>query len=314
MTVHMYICTYLKMNIFRGTCHIIEPLLEYNSLFLCCVSGLMSLNSLRATKTIRDMMENDEVVDALSTMISLVTSRTMHVEQSRILQQETSDETEKIKGLWRMLSPSMYALMFCRFIDAMSAEIYVISYPVIFESEFGINSTVGGYLNAAANVFSYLVLSLIIRYSDRTALFQYPYHIMMVVTICIIGNMSYVVFYAEWIAYSLHWIMRRFHIVVSGLAMVSRLYLVPPDAFNRITSIVGMLKTGGYLIGSAVGPILCTVSFKLPFLVMAVMNTVAVLVVGIVFYFRRKYLSSLDLGDDTKGNYLMMERAYYEKK
>lgn len=190
----------------------------------------------------------------------------------------------------------------------------MISYPVIFEVEFGINSTVGGYLNAAANIFAFLVLSLIMRLSTHSVLCQYPYHIIIVVGIFIIGNISYVVFYAEWIAYSLHWIIRRFHIVVSGCGMVSRLYLCPQDKFNQITSTVGALKTGGYLIGSAVGPILCALSFKLPFLVMASINIVAVIAVGVVYLHRRNFLLSLNMAEESNDDYLSMERAYYERQ
>merc|ERR1719242_3033220 len=112
------------------------------------------------------------------------------------------------------------------------------------------------------------------RSPHHFAFCQYPYHIMIVVGIFIVGNISYVVFYAQWIAYSFHWIIRRLHIVVSGCGMVSRLYLCPQHKFNRITSTVGAFKTGGYLIGSAIGPILCSVSFKLPFLIMASINII----------------------------------------
>ncbi len=69
---------------------------------------------------------------------------------------------------------------------------------------------------------------------------------MLVAVVFAVGNVLFTVFYAEWIAYSVHWVIRRIVVVLMGCEMVSRLYLCPPAAFGKVTSIGGMLKTVGY--------------------------------------------------------------------
>ena len=87
---------------------------------------------------------------------------------------------------------------------------------------------------------------------------QYPYDIMMSVALAVVGAALYSVFYAEWNAYSVHLVIRKMHGVVLSLEMVSRLYLCPPAAFAKVTSIAGMLATVGFTTGATLGPILLT--------------------------------------------------------
>jgi len=73
------------------------------------------------------------------------------------------------------------------------------------------------------------------------------------------------------------------------------------------------MKNAGYLLGAVMGPILYTVSERLPFTVMAAMNIGLIFVVGVMFFFRWKKLSAMDFDDDVNGNYLLMERANNNK-
>ena len=134
-----------------------------------------------------------------------------------------------------------------------------------------------------------------------------------VMTLMLLGQVCYIVFYAKWVAYAVHWIMCRMHIVVCVIDMISRVYLCPQSAFNRITSIGGILKSLGYLIGAAVGPILYGISGTVPFMVMAAANIVILVVTTVVFIHRRRYLLGLEFDDEVKAQYLLMEKAYYVK-
>ena len=149
------------------------------------------------------------------------------------------------KGKW--LTPPTAVLLVIVFITAVSGSLYVASFPLPFAEDFGINSTVGGYLDAAANVFSFIVLSVFLRYSSSSKLCRYPFDVVLIAAVFAVGNVLFTVFYAEWIAYSVHWVIRRIVVVLMGCEMVSRLYLCPPAAFGKVTSIGGMLKTIGYL-------------------------------------------------------------------
>lgn len=100
------------------------------------------------------------------------------------------------------------------------------------------------------------------------------------------------------------------HIVVIGIDMISRVYLTAPSVFNRIASIGGMLRSLGYLVGSAVGPNVLSISTKVPFLIMAIINFSIAMLVITVFIYRRRYLMKMEseFEDNVKGNYLMMEK------
>ena len=106
------------------------------------------------------------------------------------------------------------------------------------------------------NVFSLVFLSILLKSSSKSPIFQYPYDVLLIAVVFVIGNVLFFVFYENWIAYSVHWILRRITTAMLGVQMVSRLYLCPPAAFNKVTSIAGMLKSGGYLSGAVLGPIL----------------------------------------------------------
>ena len=124
----------------------------------------------------------------------------------------------------------------------------------------GINSTVGGYLNAAASVFGFVLLTLFLRFSESSILCRYPSNMLLIPSVIVLCNASYVAVYEPWIAYSAHWVLRKQHVVILGLEMVSRLYLCPPAAFNKVTSMAGVMKNAGYFLGAVMGPILCMLS------------------------------------------------------
>ena len=131
----------------------------------------------------------------------------------------------------------------------------------------------------------------------------------MIAGVFAVGNVLFVVFYAEWIAYSVHWIIRWINVSMFGVQMVSRLYVCPPAAFNKVASIGGMLKAVGFLSGSSLGPILFTADDRLPFVVMAALNVLLMIVVATVYVYRLRILSAMEFDDDIKGQYLLMERA-----
>ena len=69
-----------------------------------------------------------------------------------------------------------------------------------------------------------------------------------------------------------------------------------------------------YLTGATIGPILFSVSHKLPFVVMAVLNIILIVVVGAVYVYRLRILSAMEFDDDVEGQYLLMERANNNRK
>ena len=224
------------------------------------------------------------------------------------------DETsEAVSSTTKWLTAPTIVLLIIVIITAFCNSLYATTFSLIFAQDFGISSTVGGYLDAAANIFSFIVLSLFLKYSTKSALLQYPFDILSIAIVFVIGHILFFLFYAEWIAYSVHWIIRRMTIVMMGLQMVSRLYLCPPAAFNKVTSIAGLLRTTGFLSGSTLGPILFTVNHRLSFVVMAVMNIILFIVVSTVYVYRNRKLSAMEFDDETKGQYLLMERAMNHK-
>ncbi len=76
----------------------------------------------------------------------------------------------------KWLTPPTAVLLVLVFVTAVSGSLYVASFPLPFAEDFGINSTVGGYLDAAANVFSFIVLSVFLRYSTSSKLCRYDDH------------------------------------------------------------------------------------------------------------------------------------------
>ena len=208
----------------------------------------------------------------------------------------------------RLSAPSL-VLLAISFLTAVSGSLYVSSFALPFVEDFGVDSEVSGYLDATANVFSFLVLSAILKFASNYDLLQYPFDILMTAGVIAAGNLLFAVVYAEWIAYTVHWVIRRMAIVVMGCELVSRLYLCPPAAFGAVTSIGGTLKTIGYLIGGTSGPLLFTASHKLPFIVVGVLNILLCVIVGVFYVYRLRILSAMEFDDETKGHYLLMERA-----
>lgn len=219
--------------------------------------------------------------------------------------QHSTEESTSIK--W--LNAPVLVLLLVVVITAFCGTLYATSFSLVFAQDFGINSTVGGYLDAAANVFSFILLTVFLKFSSKCSLFQYPFDILLIAVVFVIGNVLFTVFYTEWIAYSVHWIIRRITVTMMGVQMVSRLFLCPPEAFNKVASIAGLLTTTGYLSGATLGPILFMLEKRLPFMVMAVLNIMLIVVVSTVYVHRRRVLSAMDFDDDVKGQYLLMERA-----
>ena len=209
----------------------------------------------------------------------------------------------------KWLSAPSFVLLAISFLTAVSGSLYVASFALPFAEDFGISSAVSGYLDATANIFSFLVLSAILKFSTKYDLLQYPFDILMTAGVFAAGNLMFAIFYAPWIAYTVHWIIRRIVVVVMGCEMVSRLYLCPPAAFGAVTSIGGMIKTIGYLTGATIGPLLFAASHKLPFIVCTVLNILLCVIVGVVYVYRLRILSAMEFDDETQGHYLLMERA-----
>merc|ERR1719385_242701 len=226
----------------------------------------------------------------------------------KVQEDDSAMDSDTVSGSSGLNAP-IFVLLVISLVTAVSGSLYVASFPLPFAADFGIDSEVGGYLDAAANVFSFLVLSVFLKYSSSSKLCRYPFDILLIAAVFAIGNLLFMVFYAEWIAYSVHWVIRRISVVVMGCEMVSRLYLCPPAAFNKVTSIGGMIKTIGYLTGATIGPLLFTASHKLPFIVCAVLNILLCVIVGVVYVYRLRILSEMDFDDETKGSYMLMERA-----
>jgi len=241
--------------------------------------------------------------------ISVVSPRTRRTRGISMYPDTVHEEDDDQK--W--LTAPVAVLLVAVFISAVTGSMYVASFPLPFAEDFGIHSTVGGYLDAAANVFSFLVLTVFLKYSSSSVLCRYPYDMVLIAAMFAVGNLLFMAFYAEWIAYSVHWIIRRIVVVLMGCEMVSRLYLCPPAAFGKVTSIGGLLKTIGYVVGAAVGPLLFSLNHRLPFAVMAVLNIILVVVVCTVYLLRKRVLSLIHFDEDTKGQYLLMERALNNK-
>lgn len=152
-------------------------------------------------------------------------------------------------------------------------------------------------------------MPLFLKLSSRYTPLQYPYDILVLSAVYVIGNVMFFVFYTKPIAYSVHLIICRMSMVIYGMLTMSTLYLCPQTAFNKMESISRALMSAGYLIGSALGPILFTVHHQLPFMVIAALNSMLVIVIVAVYVYRKRILSAKDFDDDIKEQYLLMERV-----
>ena len=83
-------------------------------------------------------------------------------------------------------------------------------------------STAGEYLDAVANIFSFTVLSVFSKYSTKSALLQHSCDILSIDIVFVIGHILFFLFYAEWIAYSVHWIIPKMTIVMMGIQMLRK--------------------------------------------------------------------------------------------
>ena len=133
-----------------------------------------NLNVLNLSKTVSVKLKDDEIVETFSIMATITADRTLTIAQSRTIYGDEEDDDMAPTSWWKNVSASMYALLIVVFLDAMCAEMYFIAYPVVFETDFGISTTVTGYVNIAGNIFSYLMLSVMVKYTNRWKLFQYP--------------------------------------------------------------------------------------------------------------------------------------------
>merc|ERR1719295_554340 len=172
------------------------------------------------------------------------------------------------------------------------------------------DSSVAGWLDATANIFCFLVVTLFLKFKDHSPLFRYPFDITLFVMVFLIGNILFAVFYAEWIAYSVHWII--FFLPKNAIVaeMLSRLYLCHPSGFNTVTAITGFLKTGALLSGAVLGPIFFVIHHTLPFMVAVALSAVVIVLMGTVYCYRLRLLSAMEFDEEIKGHYLLMERAY----
>lgn len=236
-------------------------------------------------------------------------SNTDKHDQVRGAKTNAESQSEVKIPLLKLLSPSMFILLGIVFLSGLFQKMYTSSYPIVFVSHFGISATVGGYLNAAAALFAFLVLSILLKLSSRSKVFQYPYDVIFLFGMFMFGNVLYVVFYAPWIAYSFHWVICLLPAVMRGGEMVSRLYLCPPVAFNRVTSVSGVLKSVGFFLGSVTGPMLCTISLRAPFMVLTALSALSLIVIIAAFIRRKRFLSVFY--DEVAEHYLLTERRHY---
>ena len=207
----------------------------------------------------------------------------------------------------------MFMMLVIQTISAICTDLYLTAYPISFAEDFGIESTVGGYLYAASALFSFIVLSVLLTLTNNFGICPYPFDQVLLLTVYMIGNAFYVVFYAPWIAYTTHWVIAVLPTVMRGCERVSRLELCPPAEFNRLTSIGGVLKILGYLSGALSGPILFSIWKRLPFIVLFGISGLLLTMILIVYVHRKRFLSALSSSPDQRVHvmYLSAEREHY---
>ena len=124
-------------------------------------------------------------------------------------------------------------LMFVVTNSGLMTTLYLSSFSLAFAEDLGVNSTVSGWLAAAGSVLSFILINVLLKCRDSSSLFRYPFDIAMLITVFLIGNVLFAVFYAEWIAYSVHLIIIDLPVNAFVAEMVSRLDLCPPSIFNK---------------------------------------------------------------------------------
>ena len=256
------------------------------------------------------LMRKQEIAEKAKDKIMKIVKSNNRNELGELTQQAAADRVTI--PLWKLLSPCMYLTFFQSFSSAFSYNSYWIAYPIIFDLEWNISSSVGGYLIAGGNVFAFILLNVMLRCSDKCVLFQYPFNIIVPITLFIIGNLMYVIVYEPFIAYSFHMSVLSILRVAYGAEMVARIYLCGPNAFHKVTSINGFILSVGYFTGASVTPFLFKIHQRLPFLVLAVVNTLVIVVMLVVFFRRKDHLSTF-YDDVNVSNYLEHEIRFYER-
>ena len=229
--------------------------------------------------------------------------------RENIQNEQVSDSKES------KLTLPMFMMLLIQMTSALF-DLYLVAYPIAFAEDFGIGSTVGGYLYAASALFSFIVLSVLLTLSNNFGICPYPYDQVLLLTVYMIGNAFYVMFYAPWIAYTTHWVIAVLPSVMRGCERVSRLELCPPAEFNRLTSVGGMLKIVGYLSGSFAGPILFSIWKRLPFIVLFGISGLLMTMILTVYVHRKRFLSALSSSTDQSVTmtYLSAERNHYRAR
>ena len=271
-----------------------------------CIGLLVLLYEWKQINSLKRIRETIQVLVRKQEILEQAKDKIM-----KIIKSNTTEERVSIP-LLKLLSSTMLLLIFVSFVMAHSIVSYFIAFPIVFDLEWNISASTGGYLIAGSNVFSIILLNLSLKYTERIVLFQYPFNIILPIAIFIIGNLMYVIVFEPFIAYSFHLMTSNIISVVSGLEMVARIFVCPPNEFNKITSIIGFLQAIGYLIASSITPILYNIDKKLPFLIMCILNGMLIVVILSIFYQRKSYLSTF-YDDINVGNYLQHESKFYER-
>lgn len=223
----------------------------------------------------------------------------------------TSKNLDEVRiPLLSILSPSMYALLALKVVQCFSFQVYAISYPVIFNDVFLISPSIGGYLYAAGAIFGICGLFTNEKIKSIYDRWEYPWDVVLYFSLMFFVFISYVIFYDSWVAYAYHWLALGSILTLSAIEMKTRLFLCPAMALQRVTGLVGVLQACTYLSGSLIAPALLSYSYKLPFLVIALMSLASAIAAAIVYVLRMNFLSGKFVGN-TKASYLTKERAYY---
>eukprot|EP01084_Bolivina_argentea_P296431 510544_1 len=211
-----------------------------------------------------------------------------------------------------ILSPSMYMLLLLKVVQCFGFQVYCISYPVVFSTDFNISSAVGGFLYAGASMLGFFGLIINSKITQCFSKWGYPYDVIIYFGMLSIACVCYVIIYQPWIGYTFHMLAMSSIFVLSGIEMTSRLFLCPAQAFQQITGIVGVLQAGTYLLGSILTPMFLNINTKFPFLVIGCITFIICISTLIVYLFRQKFLNSR-FNDDRSSEigYLTKERAFY---
>ena len=144
--------------------------------------------------------------------------------------------------LIRYLSPSMFMLLLVKVVQSFAHQVYCISAPVVFAKDFNISPQLGGFLHGACAICGVIVIACDAKISARFKSWGYPFNVSLYFGVVAVSCMTFVVFYERWIAFSFHILAYGFILGLFGIEMTCRLFLCPPQAFQQITGIVGVLQ------------------------------------------------------------------------